>query len=65
MNAADARTAIKSLGEFVEAKPHTDPGFVLLTFVRYEPGARGGKFHRYKYLTLSIETFQEIASELR
>lgn len=62
MNTEQARAAIRELGEFVMANP--GPDCTVLTFVNYEPGARTGKFHSYKYLSLSPAVYEEIKDDL-
>lgn len=63
MTAEQARAAVKELGEFVMAHPFAN--CVVLTFVKYDAGARSGKFHSYKYLTLPVSVYDEIKHELK
>lgn len=64
MNADEARTVIKTLGEFVEARYRGD-GLMMLTFVKYDTSARSGKFHQYKHLSVPVVAYEEIKHELK
>lgn len=66
MNAEQARAALKELGEFSHVTTNTlDLASVTLHFVKYEPGARSGKFHHYESITLPREIFNKLQHELK
>lgn len=46
--------------EFVQTLPSLEHGKVECIFVRYEPGARTGRFHHYVTKTLTLEEFEAL-----
>lgn len=58
-----ARAALPDLGEYSPPEIPAQDDRVHLRFVHYEAGARDGKFHKYKYLSVPTAVFQQMQSE--